>query len=173
MLADPWQSLLQCAIMAYLVSVGAFIFQHVVGMHSSWWHVLNKIWLCACLSYSIATGIFLRAPLVYTWPGVFRFSWATSHVIIVTSTEGGRICLFVLRESASTLMLCCVVLHERAPALMRMTILWSDETKIKPFGLNSNWYVWRKCAHHLSNTVATVKHAVELFFSCSTGREKD
>ncbi len=39
-------------------------------------------------------------------------------------------------------------------------ILWSDETKIELFGLNSKWYVWRKpgTAHHLSNTVPTVKH---------------
>ncbi len=34
-------------------------------------------------------------------------------------------------------------------------ILWSDETKIELFGLNSKRYVWRKpgTAHHLSNTV--------------------
>ncbi len=39
-------------------------------------------------------------------------------------------------------------------------ILWSDETKIELFGLNSKRYVWRKpgSAHHLSNTVPTVKH---------------
>ncbi len=39
-------------------------------------------------------------------------------------------------------------------------ILWSDETKVELFGLNSKWYVWRKpgTAHHLSNTVPTVKH---------------
>ncbi len=39
-------------------------------------------------------------------------------------------------------------------------ILWSDETKIELFGLNSKRYVWRKpgLAHHLSNTVPTVKH---------------
>ncbi len=39
-------------------------------------------------------------------------------------------------------------------------ILWSDETKIELFGLNSKQYVWRKpgTAHHLSNTVPTVKH---------------
>uniref|UniRef100_A0A9J7ZS84 Transposase Tc1-like domain-containing protein n=1 Tax=Cyprinus carpio carpio TaxID=630221 RepID=A0A9J7ZS84_CYPCA len=35
-----------------------------------------------------------------------------------------------------------------------------DETKIELFGLNSKRYVWRKpgTAHHLSNTVPTVKH---------------
>ncbi len=39
-------------------------------------------------------------------------------------------------------------------------ILWSDETKIELFGLNSKRYVWRKpgTAHHLSDTVPTVKH---------------
>ncbi len=39
-------------------------------------------------------------------------------------------------------------------------IIWSDETKIELFGLNSKRYVWRKpgTAHHLSNTVPTVKH---------------
>ncbi len=39
-------------------------------------------------------------------------------------------------------------------------IRWSDETKIELFGLNSKRYVWRKpdTAHHLSNTVPTVKH---------------
>uniref|UniRef100_A0A9J8CBP5 Transposase Tc1-like domain-containing protein n=1 Tax=Cyprinus carpio carpio TaxID=630221 RepID=A0A9J8CBP5_CYPCA len=39
-------------------------------------------------------------------------------------------------------------------------ILWSDETKIELFGRNSKRYVWRKpgTAHHLSNTVPTVKH---------------
>ncbi len=39
-------------------------------------------------------------------------------------------------------------------------ILWSDETKIELFGINSKRYVWRKpgTAHHLSNTVPTVKH---------------
>ncbi len=39
-------------------------------------------------------------------------------------------------------------------------ILWYDETKIELFGLNSKRYVWRKpgTAHHLSNTVPTVKY---------------
>uniref|UniRef100_A0A9J8C2P5 Transposase n=1 Tax=Cyprinus carpio carpio TaxID=630221 RepID=A0A9J8C2P5_CYPCA len=42
----------------------------------------------------------------------------------------------------------------------RNKILWSDETKMERFGLNSKRYVWRKpgTAHHLSNTVPTVKH---------------
>ncbi len=39
-------------------------------------------------------------------------------------------------------------------------ILLSYETKIELFGLNSKRYVWRKpgTAHHLFNTVPTVKH---------------
>ncbi len=57
-------------------------------------------------------------------------------------------------------------------------ILWSDETKIELFGLNSKRYVWRKpgTAHHLSNTVPTVKHgggSIMLWGCCSaagTGR---
>ncbi|KAL0194239.1 hypothetical protein M9458_012535 [Cirrhinus mrigala] len=44
--------------------------------------------------------------------------------------------------------------------MVRNKILWSDETKIELFGLNSKRYVWRKpgTAHHPSNTVPTVKH---------------
>ncbi|KAL0176414.1 hypothetical protein M9458_028744 [Cirrhinus mrigala] len=44
--------------------------------------------------------------------------------------------------------------------MVRNKFLWSDETKIELFGLNSKRYVWRKpgTAHHLSNTVPTVKH---------------
>ncbi len=52
--------------------------------------------------------------------------------------------------------------HMKAWSLLKNTwrILWSDETKIELFGLNSKRYVWRKpgTAHHLSNTVPTVKH---------------
>ncbi|MBN3274862.1 TCB1 transposase, partial [Polyodon spathula] len=38
--------------------------------------------------------------------------------------------------------------------------LWSDETKIELFGLNTKHYVWRKpnLAHHPENTIPTVKH---------------
>uniref|UniRef100_A0AAQ4PGD9 Transposase Tc1-like domain-containing protein n=1 Tax=Gasterosteus aculeatus aculeatus TaxID=481459 RepID=A0AAQ4PGD9_GASAC len=43
---------------------------------------------------------------------------------------------------------------------MRNKILWSDETKIKFFGLNAKHHVWRKpgTAHHLAKTIPTVKH---------------
>ena len=43
---------------------------------------------------------------------------------------------------------------------MRNKILWSDETKIELFGLNAKRHVWRKSstAHHLANTIPTVKH---------------
>uniref|UniRef100_A0A9J7X9A1 Transposase n=1 Tax=Cyprinus carpio carpio TaxID=630221 RepID=A0A9J7X9A1_CYPCA len=50
--------------------------------------------------------------------------------------------------------------HLKESKMVRNKILWSDETKIELFGLNSKRYVWRKpgTAHHLSNTVPTVKH---------------
>ncbi|KAG2459959.1 TC1A transposase, partial [Polypterus senegalus] len=50
--------------------------------------------------------------------------------------------------------------HLKDSEMVRNKILWSDETKIELFGLNSKWYVWRQpgTAHHLSNTVSTVKH---------------
>ncbi len=50
--------------------------------------------------------------------------------------------------------------HLKDSKMVTNKILWSDETKIERFGLNSNRYVWRKpgTAHHLSNTVPTVKH---------------
>ena len=43
---------------------------------------------------------------------------------------------------------------------MWRNVLWSDETKIELFGLNSKHYVWHKpnTAHHPVNTIATVKH---------------
>ena len=39
-------------------------------------------------------------------------------------------------------------------------ILWSDETKIELFGVNTRRHVWRKpgTAHHHANTIPTVKH---------------
>ncbi|KAL0148569.1 hypothetical protein M9458_056116 [Cirrhinus mrigala] len=50
--------------------------------------------------------------------------------------------------------------HLKDSKRVRNKILWSDETKIELFGLNSKRYVWRKpgTAHHLSNTVPTVKN---------------
>ncbi len=50
--------------------------------------------------------------------------------------------------------------HMEDSKMVTNKILWSDETKIELFGLNSKRYVWRKpgTAHHLSNTVPTVKH---------------
>ncbi len=50
--------------------------------------------------------------------------------------------------------------HLKDSKMVTNKILWSDETKIELFGLNSKLYVWRKpgTAHHLSNTVPTVKH---------------
>ncbi len=50
--------------------------------------------------------------------------------------------------------------HLKDSKMVTNKILWSDETKIELFGLNSKRYVWRKpgTAHHLFNTVPTVKH---------------
>ncbi|KAG2471120.1 TCB1 transposase, partial [Polypterus senegalus] len=50
--------------------------------------------------------------------------------------------------------------HLKDSEMVRNKILWSDKTKIELFGLNSKRYVWRQpgTAHHLSNTVPTVKH---------------
>lgn len=50
--------------------------------------------------------------------------------------------------------------HLKDSQTVRNKILWSDETKIELFGLNSKRYVWRKpgTAHHLPNTIPTVKH---------------
>ncbi len=50
--------------------------------------------------------------------------------------------------------------HLKDSKMVTNKIPWSDETKIELFGLNSKRYVWRKpgTAHHLSNTVPTVKH---------------
>uniref|UniRef100_A0A8C1JBF2 Transposable element Tc1 transposase n=1 Tax=Cyprinus carpio TaxID=7962 RepID=A0A8C1JBF2_CYPCA len=47
--------------------------------------------------------------------------------------------------------------HLKDSKMVRNKILWS---KIELFGLNSKQYVWRKpgTAHHLSNTVPTVRH---------------
>ncbi|CAM4661246.1 unnamed protein product [Leuciscus chuanchicus] len=50
--------------------------------------------------------------------------------------------------------------HLKDSKMVINKILWSDKSKIELFGLNSKQYVWRKpgTAHHLSNTVSTVKH---------------
>jgi hypothetical protein len=46
-------------------------------------------------------------------------------------------------------------------------VLWSDETKIEPFGLNDHPYVWRKKrdACKPENTIPTVKHGGGSFMS--------
>ncbi len=64
--------------------------------------------------------------------------------------------------------------HLKDSKMVTNKILWSDETKIELFGLNSKRYVWRKpgTAHHMSNTVPSSEawwwqhHAVGVFFSC-------
>ncbi|KAK3508007.1 hypothetical protein QTP70_010146 [Hemibagrus guttatus] len=50
--------------------------------------------------------------------------------------------------------------HLKDSQTMRNKILWSEETKIELFGLNGKRHVWRKpgTAHHLANTIPTVKH---------------
>ena len=54
---------------------------------------------------------------------------------------------------------------------MRNKILWSDETKIELFGLNTKCHIWRK-----SGTISTVKHGVGsimlwgCFSAAGTGR---
>ncbi len=68
--------------------------------------------------------------------------------------------------------------HLKDSKMVTNNILWSDESKIELFGLNSKQYVWRKpgTAHHLSNTVPTVKHGggsimpVGVFSAAGTGR---
>ncbi len=42
----------------------------------------------------------------------------------------------------------------------RVKVLWSDETKIQLFGINSNRHVWRRrnAAYDPKNTIPTVKH---------------
>ncbi len=44
-----------------------------------------------------------------------------------------------------------------------MKVLWSDETKIELFSINSNLCVWRRrnAAYDPKNTLPTVKHEVE------------
>ena len=42
-------------------------------------------------------------------------------------------------------------------------VLWSDETNIELFGINSTCHVWRKkkLARTLKNTIPTIKHCGE------------
>ena len=50
--------------------------------------------------------------------------------------------------------------HRKSRLVVAKThLVWSDKTKIKPFGLNTKCHVWRKpcTTHHLPNTV-TVKY---------------
>ena len=50
--------------------------------------------------------------------------------------------------------------HLNDSQTIRNKILWSDETKIELFGMNARSCVWRRpgTAHHLENTIPTVKH---------------
>ncbi|KAG2469549.1 TC1A transposase, partial [Polypterus senegalus] len=50
--------------------------------------------------------------------------------------------------------------HLKDSQTMRNKILWSDETKIKLFGVNARRHIRRKpgTAHHQANTIPTVKH---------------
>ena len=45
--------------------------------------------------------------------------------------------------------------------------MWSDETKIEPFGINLTRHVWRKrnAEYNPKNTIPTVKHAFGVFLS--------
>ncbi|KAG2464594.1 TC1A transposase, partial [Polypterus senegalus] len=50
--------------------------------------------------------------------------------------------------------------HLKDSQTMRNKILWSDESKIELFGVNTRCQVWRKpgTIHHQANTIPTVKH---------------
>ncbi|KAG2465062.1 TCB1 transposase, partial [Polypterus senegalus] len=50
--------------------------------------------------------------------------------------------------------------HLKDSQTMRNKILWSDETKIELFGVNTRCHIWRKpgTAHHKAKTISTVKH---------------
>ncbi|CDQ69235.1 unnamed protein product [Oncorhynchus mykiss] len=62
--------------------------------------------------------------------------------------------------------------HLKDSQTMRNKILWSDETKIKLFGLNAKSHIWKK-----PGTTPTVKHDVfqlwECLFSSRTLRTSD
>ena len=53
--------------------------------------------------------------------------------------------------------LCYAKTHLEDSVAMWKKVLWSDETKIELFGLNSKRYVWRKpnTAHHPKHTIPT------------------
>ncbi|MBN3286953.1 TCB1 transposase, partial [Polyodon spathula] len=50
--------------------------------------------------------------------------------------------------------------HSGDSIAMWQKVLWSDKTKIEPFGLSAKLYVWYKpnTAHHPKNTIPTVTH---------------
>ncbi|KAG2461149.1 TCB1 transposase, partial [Polypterus senegalus] len=50
--------------------------------------------------------------------------------------------------------------HLKDSQTMKNKLLWSDETKIELFGVNTRRHFWRKpgTAHHQANTIPTVKH---------------
>ncbi len=64
--------------------------------------------------------------------------------------------------------------HLKDSKMVTNKILWSDETKIELFGLNSKRYVWRKTRHCSSPVQYSPNseawwwqhHAVGVFFSC-------
>ncbi|KAG2466809.1 TC1A transposase, partial [Polypterus senegalus] len=74
----------------------------------------------------------------------------------------GRVACWKPLLSASHMTACMEFAkrHLKDSEMVRNKILWSDETKIELFGLNSKRYVWRQpgTVHHLSKTVPTVKH---------------
>uniref|UniRef100_A0A674MQF4 Transposase Tc1-like domain-containing protein n=1 Tax=Takifugu rubripes TaxID=31033 RepID=A0A674MQF4_TAKRU len=59
-------------------------------------------------------------------------------------------------------------------ARLKYKVLWSDETKIELFGLNSTRHVWRKknAAYDPRNTVPTVKHGGGniMFWGCFSAK---
>lgn len=62
---------------------------------------------------------------------------------------------------------------------MRNKILWTDETKIRVFGLNAKCHAWRKpdTVHNLPNIIPAVKHGGDnimmwgCFLAAGTGIE--
>ena len=66
----------------------------------------------------------------------------------------------ILSKSHMTASLEFAKMYLKDSQIMTNKILWSDETKIEIFVLNAKSHVWRKpcTAHHLANTLPTVKH---------------